>query len=489
MPQVLYPHTVGCQMNVLDSELVVAGLLQAGYELVDSRARPTRSCSTRAASGSMPKTRSTAPWAGCRHVKEQRPGDDHRRPGLHGAEGPGADLPPCAARRPGRRAGPARPACRSSWSEVRRRQREPQLEVSLDRTSGSRGAGRAELRPLRPAAGRRCAARAVPGDGADHVRLRQVLHLLHRAPGPRAGAEPPGRGDRGRSPPPGRPGLPGSHAAGPDRQQLPATASGGRTRAAVRPAGRGCTTSTGLRRLQVRHQLSAAHDRRSARRRSATCPRSRPICTCRPRAARTSVLKRMKRGYTVEHYREMLERIRQIVPARGGHQRLHRRLLRRDGGRFPADGRPGARGRGSRTASSSSTAPGRARKAAELYADDVPEEVKRRRNNELLAMQNADQPGGQPAAARPDGGGPGRRAEQGGEERAVGQASVPAQGDAASAQDAATTAQSRRPDGWRPNRWFLWPGRAHRSRLAAGGDRAVERVHALARCVTLERDG
>ena len=28
-------------------------------------------------------------------------------------------------------------------------------------------------------------------------------------------------------------------------------------------------------------------------------------------------------------------------------------------------------------------------KAAELYADDVPEEVKRRRNNELLAVQNA----------------------------------------------------------------------------------------------------
>ena len=28
-------------------------------------------------------------------------------------------------------------------------------------------------------------------------------------------------------------------------------------------------------------------------------------------------------------------------------------------------------------------------KAAELYADDVPEEVKRRRNNELLAIQNA----------------------------------------------------------------------------------------------------
>jgi len=32
----LYIETVGCQMNVLDSELVRASLLEAGYELVDS---------------------------------------------------------------------------------------------------------------------------------------------------------------------------------------------------------------------------------------------------------------------------------------------------------------------------------------------------------------------------------------------------------------------------------------------------------------------
>ena len=36
MSKRLYIETVGCQMNVLDSELVVAGLVEAGYELVDS---------------------------------------------------------------------------------------------------------------------------------------------------------------------------------------------------------------------------------------------------------------------------------------------------------------------------------------------------------------------------------------------------------------------------------------------------------------------
>src|SRR6476646_11569369 len=36
MPKKLYIETVGCQMNVLDSELVVGGLRRQGYELTDS---------------------------------------------------------------------------------------------------------------------------------------------------------------------------------------------------------------------------------------------------------------------------------------------------------------------------------------------------------------------------------------------------------------------------------------------------------------------
>ena len=59
----------------------------------------------------------------------------------------------------------------------------PRLEVSLDRI------GRQPARWSRQSFARfdpprdrpSCAAVAVPGDGADHVRLRQVLHLLRRA--------------------------------------------------------------------------------------------------------------------------------------------------------------------------------------------------------------------------------------------------------------------------------------------------------------------
>ena len=34
-PKKLYIETVGCQMNLLDSELVVANLRKEGYELTD----------------------------------------------------------------------------------------------------------------------------------------------------------------------------------------------------------------------------------------------------------------------------------------------------------------------------------------------------------------------------------------------------------------------------------------------------------------------
>ena len=99
------------------------------------------------------------------------------------------------------------------------------------------------------------------------------------------------------------------------------------------------------------------------------------------------VLARMKRGYTVEDYREMMDRIRRIVPEAAvtsdfivgfsgeteddfqltcklvHEQRFKNSFI------FKYSERPGTKG-------------------SELFADDVPEEVKKRRNNELLAMQN-----------------------------------------------------------------------------------------------------
>jgi tRNA-2-methylthio-N6-dimethylallyladenosine synthase len=100
-----------------------------------------------------------------------------------------------------------------------------------------------------------------------------------------------------------------------------------------------------------------------------------------------TVLKRMKRLYTVEYYRDMLSRCRERVPGVavssdfivgfcGETEASFERtcdLVRGSGFKnsfiFKYSPRPGTKGH-------------------ELYADDVPEEVKKRRNNDLLAIQN-----------------------------------------------------------------------------------------------------
>ncbi len=99
------------------------------------------------------------------------------------------------------------------------------------------------------------------------------------------------------------------------------------------------------------------------------------------------MLERMKRGYTIEDYREMMDRIRTLIPDAAvtsdfivgfsgeteddfqltcklvHEQRFKNSFI------FKYSERPGTKG-------------------AELFPDDVPEDVKKRRNNELLAMQN-----------------------------------------------------------------------------------------------------
>ncbi|MCA9245749.1 MAG: tRNA (N6-isopentenyl adenosine(37)-C2)-methylthiotransferase MiaB [Planctomycetales bacterium] len=99
------------------------------------------------------------------------------------------------------------------------------------------------------------------------------------------------------------------------------------------------------------------------------------------------MLERMKRGYTVEEYREMLDRIRQMIPEAAvtsdfivgfcgetddDFQQtcdLVRAARFKNSFIFKYSERPGTKG-------------------AERFADDVPEEVKKQRNNELLLIQN-----------------------------------------------------------------------------------------------------
>tara|TARA_R110002111_G_scaffold153375_1_gene220148 strand:+ start:99791 stop:101332 length:1542 start_codon:yes stop_codon:yes gene_type:complete len=99
------------------------------------------------------------------------------------------------------------------------------------------------------------------------------------------------------------------------------------------------------------------------------------------------VLKVMKRGYTVEDYRDMMQRINEILPGCSvssdfivGHpgetEESHQKSLEsirefrfKNSFIFKYSERPGT-------------------KAAERFPDEIPDEVKKRRNNEMLKVQN-----------------------------------------------------------------------------------------------------
>jgi tRNA-2-methylthio-N6-dimethylallyladenosine synthase len=117
-------------------------------------------------------------------------------------------------------------------------------------------------------------------------------------------------------------------------------------------------------------------------------PKCSPYLHVPAQSGSNRILARMKRGYTVEDYREMLSRIRATVPGaavtsdfivgfcgetEGDFQQtveLVREARFKNSFIFKYSERPGT-------------------KAAQLFPDDVPEEDKRRRNNELFAIQNA----------------------------------------------------------------------------------------------------
>jgi tRNA-2-methylthio-N6-dimethylallyladenosine synthase len=101
------------------------------------------------------------------------------------------------------------------------------------------------------------------------------------------------------------------------------------------------------------------------------------------------VLKRMKRLYTVESYREMLIKCREKIPGVAISSDL---IVGFCGETEESFQKTMDLVRESKFKNSFifkySTRPGT--KAAELFEDDIPDEVKKRRNNDLLAVQNAN---------------------------------------------------------------------------------------------------
>lgn len=116
-------------------------------------------------------------------------------------------------------------------------------------------------------------------------------------------------------------------------------------------------------------------------------PRVMPFFHIPAQSGSNAVLKRMNRGYTVEKYREVLAAIRETVPEAS----ITSDFIVGFCGETEADFEDTMRlVEESRFKNSFifKFSPREGTKAWELFEDDIPEEVKRRRNNELLALQN-----------------------------------------------------------------------------------------------------
>ncbi len=382
MVKQLYIETVGCQMNMLDSELVVASLRKAGYTLVDTPAKADailfNTCSVRqhaedkiySALGRLKHAKKHNPHKiigvlGCMAQKDQKLIFE-RAPFVDLIVGPGQlhQIPDLIAR--------------ISAGEG------PQMEVSLDR----KGAARQEIErsfesfdPLRDPEMRPTPFQAFVRImiGCDKFCTYCIVPSVR---GPEQS-------------------RPAAHIVA-EARQLAAEGCReitllGQTVNSYRHVDGGRTSRLsdllaelheieGLARLKfvTNYPKDMTDDLLEAVR---DLPKVSPYLHVPAQSGSNRVLQRMKRGYTVEEYREMLARIRQTIPEAAvtsdfivgfsGETEedfaatvdLVRESRFKNSFIFKYSERPGT-------------------KSVQLYPDDVSEEVKKRRNNDLLAIQN-----------------------------------------------------------------------------------------------------
>ena len=383
MSRKLYIETVGCQMNMLDSELVVASLRKDGYQLVATpREADTilfNTCSVRqhaedkiySALGRLKHAKTKNPSKiigvlGCMAQKDQRLIFE-RAPYVDLVVGPGQlHQIPDLLRQVAAGGG-------------------PQMEVSLDRTAGSRHEVEQSFESYDPLRDEQM--RPTPYQAFVRIMIGCDKFCTYCI-------VPTVRGPE---------------------QSRPA----GQIEAEVRQlAAEGCREITLLG--QTVNSYRHAADGRTTRLADLLCRlhdiagidrikfvtnfpkdmtddllqavRDLPKCShylhVPAQSGSNDVLRRMKRGYSVEEYREMLARLRQTIPDAAvtsdfivgfcgeteddfqATAALVRESRFKNSFIFKYSPRPGTKG-------------------DSLFADDVPEEVKRRRNHELLAIQNA----------------------------------------------------------------------------------------------------
>jgi tRNA-2-methylthio-N6-dimethylallyladenosine synthase len=383
MAKQLYIETVGCQMNLLDSELVVASLRKAGYEVVDSPAKADtilfNTCSVRqhaedkiySALGRLRHAKKDNPnkiigVLGCMAQKDQRqiferapfvdlvvgPGQLHQIPELIEKIGQGAGQ---------------------------------QIEVSLDRRGGSREEIEQSFESYDPL--RDPTMRPTPFQAFVRIMIGCDKFCTYCIVPSVRGPEQS---------------RPAAHILAESRQLA---AEGcreitllGQTVNSYRHTAAGRTwrmsdllvelqAIDGLDRIKfvTNYPKDMTDDLLQAVR---DLSKVSPYLHVPAQSGSNRMLKRMKRGYTVEEYREMMSRIRETVPEAtvtsdfivgfcgetdedfAETVELVRESRFKNSFIFKYSERPGT-------------------KSVDLYPDDIPEDVKKRRNNQLLAVQDA----------------------------------------------------------------------------------------------------
>lgn len=383
MSKHLYIETVGCQMNMLDSELVVASLRKAGYEVVNSPAKADtilfNTCSVRqhaedkiySALGRLKHAKTSNPHKiigvlGCMAQKDQKLIFE-RAPFVDLVVGPGQlhQIPDLIAR--------------VTTGQGR------QLEVSLDRKAGSR----AEIEhsfesydPLRDPQMRPTPYQAFVRImiGCDKFCTYCIVPSV-------------------RGPEQSRP----ADQIVAEARQLAAEGCReitllGQTVNSYQHRSAGKTSRLsdllygvheieGLARLKfvTNYPKDMTDDLLQAVR---DLPKCSQYLHVPAQSGSNRILQRMKRGYTVEEYRDMLARIKDALPDAAVTSDFIVGFCGESDDDFAQSIELVRAGR-FKNSFIFKYSPRPGTKSDSLFDDDVPEDVKRRRNNELLAVQNA----------------------------------------------------------------------------------------------------
>jgi len=383
MSKRLYIETVGCQMNLLDSELVVAALREAGYELVDHpRQADTvlfNTCSVRqhaedkiySALGRLKHAKEHDPHkiigvVGCMAQKDQR---------LIFERAPFVDLV----------VGPGQLHQIPRLLEEIAAGSGPRLEVSLDRKAGSRLEVEQSFEsydPLRDP-------RMRPNPYQAFVRIMIgcdkfcTYCIVPRVRGPEQSRDP-------------------AHIEAEVRRLVD---QGCREVTLLGQTVNSYRYQAGDRRWRLSDLMIQLHEIEGLDRirfvtnypRDMTddlleavrdLPKVMPYLHVPAQSGSDRVLRRMKRGYTVAEYREMLARIRQTVPQAAVTSDFIVGFCGETQSEFAETIELVRQGR-FKNSFIFKYSPRPDTKSHQHLPDDVPDDVKRRRNNELLAIQNA----------------------------------------------------------------------------------------------------